>query len=196
MTKPVYGGNAWAMYTTDCNPQIATIRAKTMEAQEPDDNRSGDILCLDVKVDNDKIRVKLLEKVPEQSEGIRLEDAKVVIGGGRGVGSPESFDKLNGIATLLNGAVGASRAACDNGWIPGTKQIGLTGRVVTPEVYLAVGISGASQHMAGCHGASHIIAINNDDGAHIFNEANYGVNGDWELVMDGFVKKLKELGPA
>ncbi len=196
MTKPVYGGNAWAVYTTDCNPQIATIRAKAMEPLEPDGNRTGDIQPLDVEINDDAIRVKMIKNVPDKTEGIRLEDARVVIGGGRGVGSAESFGKLEEIATLLNGTVGASRAACDNGWIPATKQIGLTGRVVTPDLYFAVGVSGASQHMAGCHGSSHIIAINNDDGAHIFNEANFGVIGDWKVVMDGFVNKLNELGPA
>jgi len=93
----------------------------------------------------------------------------------------------------LNGTVGASRAACDNCWVPSTRQIGLTGKIVTPELYFAVGISGASQHMAGCSGSSHIIAVNNDDGAYIFNEADYGIIGDWEPVMNGFMNKLKEL---
>lgn len=194
MTKPVYGGNAWAVYTTECNPQIVTVRAKAFEAMEPDENRSGDILKLDSKIKHEDFRTKLLRIVPEQVEGIRLEDARVVIGGGRGVGSAEAFSKLEEIATVLKGTVGASRAACDNGWLPSTKQIGLTGKVVTPELYFAVGISGASQHLAGCSGSSHIVAINNDDGAHIFNEANYGIIGDWEPVMNGFMNKLHELG--
>ena len=193
-TKPIYGGNAWAVYTTECNPQIVTIRAKSMEPVEPDPNREGEIASLEVQINPEEIRAKLVEKVPEQVEGIRLEDARVVIGGGRGIGNAEAFKKLEYLAKLLHGTVGASRAACDNGWIPSTKQIGLTGKVVTPELYFSVGISGASQHMAGCHGSTYIIAINNDDGAHIFNEAHYGILGDWEPVIDGFINKLQELG--
>lgn len=194
MTKPVYGGNAGAVFTTDFNPQIVTIRAKAMNPLEPDVSRTGDIMALDVKIEKNRVRAKLVEKVPEQVDGIRLEDARVVFGGGRGLGGPESFAKLETIAAMLKGTVGASRAACDNGWIPSTKQIGLTGKVVTPELYFAVGISGASQHMAGCHGASYIIAVNNDDGAHIFNEAHFGIVGDWEPVLNGFVEKLREMG--
>ena len=194
MTKPVYGGNAWAVFTTECDPQVVTVRAKAMEAAEPNEDRQGEIMTLDVTIDPEAVRARLVEKVPEVVEGIRLEDARVVIGGGRGVGGEDAFAKLGEIATMLKGTVGASRAACDNGWIPATKQIGLTGKVVTPELYFAVGVSGASQHMAGCHGSTHLIAINNDDGAHIFNEAHYGVLGDWEPVMDGFVNKLRELG--
>lgn len=192
-TKPIYGGNARAVYCTDSNPQIATVRAKAMAPIEPDRLRKGEIISFDLDLDKIKVRAMLVEKASEQVDGLRLEDARVVVSGGRGLGSPEAFKKLEEAALLLNGTVGASRAACDNGWIPSTKQVGLTGKVVTPELYFAIGISGASQHMAGCHGAGHIIAINSDDGAHIFNEAHYGVLGDWEPVLAGFIKKIREL---
>ncbi|MFH0727304.1 MAG: electron transfer flavoprotein subunit alpha/FixB family protein [Pseudomonadota bacterium] len=192
-TKPVYGGNAWAVYATECKPHIATIRAKAMQPIVRDENRSGETVSFDMEIDMDGIKTKLLEKVPEQVNGIRLEDARVVIGGGRGIGSIENFAKLEELAEMFKGAVGASRAVCDNGWLPSTMQIGLTGRVVTPELYFAIGISGASQHMAGCSGATNIIAINNDDGANIFREAHYGVLGDWQQVIAGFINKIKEL---
>ena len=194
MTKPVYGGNVWAVFETEYIPQIVTVRAKAFEALAPDKSRNGEILALDLKINLDAFRTQLIEIVPEQVEGIRLEDARVVVGGGRGIGSEAAFSKLEEIATTLNGTVGASRAACDNGWVLSTKQIGLTGKIVTPELYFAIGISGASQHMAGCSGSNHIIAINNDDGAYIFNEAHYGIIGDWEPVMNGFMNKLLELG--
>ena len=193
-TKPVYGGNACAVYVTECNPQIATIRAKTISPLDADEGRDGEVVDFEAEIDFDSINAKLIEQVPEQVDGMRLEDARVVVGGGRGIGGTEAFGSLDELATMLNGTIGATRAVCDNGWLPTTKQIGLTGKVVTPEVYFAIGISGASQHMAGCYGASSIVAINNDDGANIFREAHYGVLGDWEPVLEGFVSKLKELG--
>lgn len=193
-TKPVYGGNVLAVYATDCNPQIATIRAKTVSPLEADEGRTGEIVNFEVEIDIERIKSTLIEKVPEQVDGMRLEDARVVVSGGRGIGSTEGFQRLEELATLLNGTVGATRPVCDNGWQPTTKQVGLTGKMVTPEIYFAIGISGASQHMAGCYAASNIVAINDDDGANIFREAHYGVLGDWELVLEGFFTKLKELG--
>jgi len=193
-TKPVYGGNARAVFTTECDPQIVTVRPKTMTAPESDAARQGEVVAIDFSIDPQVIRTRVLEKVPEKVEGIRLEAAKVVVGGGRGIGSAEGFERLEELARIFKGAVGASRAACDNGWMPATKQIGLTGKVVTPDVYIAIGISGASQHMAGCYGATNIVAINKDDGANIFREAEFGVVGDWKTVLSGFMNKLGELG--
>jgi len=192
-TKPVYGGNAQAIYSTECKPQIATIRVKAMLPLEPDDSRQGEVIAVDPGIDPQAIRTRVLEKVSEEVEGIKLEAAKVVVGGGRGIGSAEDFEQLEELATMFGGAVGATRAAVDNGWIPSTKQIGLTGRVVNPNLYFAIAISGASQHMAGCYGAGTIIAINKDDEANIFKEAEYGVIGDWKEVLPGFINKLKEL---
>ena len=105
----------------------------------------------------------------------------------------ENFEQLEELAVMFKGAVGATRAVCDNGWMPATRQIGLTGKVITPDLYFAIALSGASQHMAGCYGADHIIAINKDDEANIFREAHYGIVGEWEEVLPGFIKKLKEL---
>jgi len=192
-TKPVYGGNAQAIYSTECNPQIATVRAKAMTAPESDASRQGEIVPVDLEISEQAIRTKVIEKAPEQVEGGKLEAAKVVIGGGRGIGCVEDFSQLEELAGIFGGAVGATRAAVDNGWIPSTKQIGLTGKVITPDLYIAIALSGASQHMAGCYSAGTIVAINKDDEANIFKEAAYGVVGDWKEVLPGFLNKLKEL---
>jgi electron transfer flavoprotein alpha subunit len=192
-TKPVYGGNARAVFMTESNPQIATVRAKAMAPFEPDSTRQGEVVAFDAAMDPQGIRTKLKERFPEKTEGIRLEDAKVVVGGGRGIGGAEGFGRLKDLASMLMGAVGATRAACDNGWMPPTNQIGLTGKVINPDLYIAIALSGASQHMAGCYGARNIVAINKDDGANIFREARYGVVGDWKEVLPGLIDKLKEL---
>ena len=139
------------------------------------------------------VRVRSLERVEQAAEGIRLEDARVVVSGGRGLGGPEPFKQLDELAALLGGTVGASRAACDAGWVPSSYQVGLTGKTVTPELYIAVGISGASQHMAGCSNARAIVAINKDEGANIFKEARFGVAGDWQKVLPAFIEQLHEL---
>lgn len=193
LTKPVYGGNLMAVYTTECTPAIATIRKKTIPPIDADKSRHCETVPYEIKLDPGTMKTKLVNKVSDPVDGIRLEDARVVIGGGRGIGSMEGFSVLEQLAEQLKGAVGASRAACDNRWLPSTKQIGLTGKVVAPDLYFAIGISGASQHMAGCSGASNIIAINNDDGANIFREAHYGVLGDWKPVLTGFLNKLREI---
>jgi electron transfer flavoprotein alpha subunit len=127
-------------------------------------------------------------------KGVRLEDAEIIVSGGRGMGGPEGFMELDEIAKFLNGAVGGSRVAVDNSWIPTSAQIGLTGTIVAPRVYIAVGISGASQHMTGCSRSQRIIAINKDPAAPIFTQSHFGVVGDWKVVLPAFLEKLKELG--
>lgn len=192
-TKPVYGGNAQAIFAFDSDPQIATVRVKVMPPLERNTSRKGEVISIEAGLGSSAIRTKVLEQVKGKVEGIRLEDATVVISGGRGIGKPEGFEQLAELAKLLKGAVGASRGACDNGWMPGTSQVGLTGKVVTPDLYVAIGISGASQHMAGCSRSKTIIAINKDPEANIFREAHYGVVGGWEEVLPAFTNKVKEL---
>ena len=193
LTKPIYGGNVMAVNTISTDPQIATVRAKSVEPATADPARQGDTAAVDVQIDAGDVRIKLVRKIKEQVEGLRLEDAKVVVGGGRGIGGEEDFAELEKLARMLGGTVGATRAVCDNGWLPVSKQIGLTGKVISPELYIAIAISGASQHMAGCYGADTIVAINKDDEANIFKEAKYGVEGDWREVLPGFINRLKEL---
>jgi electron transfer flavoprotein alpha subunit len=192
-TKPVYGGNARAIYASDTIPQLATVRQKAMSPLEPDESRKGEIIPVKFEIDPSQIRSKLIETVKEQIAGIKLEDATVVVGGGRGIGGPDGFKQLEELAKVLKGAVGASRPPCDNKWLPETSQIGLTGKIVTPDLYIAVAISGASQHLAGCSGSKNIVAINKDPEANIFKEARFGVVGDWKQVVPALTQKLKEL---
>ncbi|HEY94195.1 MAG TPA: electron transfer flavoprotein subunit alpha/FixB family protein [Dehalococcoidia bacterium] len=192
-TKPVYGGNAQAIYVTDTDPQIATVRAKSMTPLAKDDSRQGEVVNIDAGLDASAIRTKVLEKVIEEVEGVKLEDAAVIVTGGRGIGGEEGFKQLEELARMMKGAVGASRPACDNGWMPDKAQVGLTGKIVTPDLYIAVGVSGASQHMAGCSGSKTIVAINKDSEANIFRMAHYGVVGDWKKILPAFKEKVKEL---
>jgi len=192
-TKPVYGGNARAIYTTDSDPQMATVRAKAMSPLEKDDSRKGEVINIEGGLDASAIRTQVQETVLEEVEGIKLEDADVIVSGGRGMGGPEGFEDLAELAKLLKAAVGASRPPCDNEWVPDTMQVGLTGKIVSPDLYIAVAISGSSQHLAGCSGSKNIVAVNRDPEANIFREAAYGVVGDWKKVIPAFTEKVKEL---
>ena len=192
-TKPVYGGNALAIYTCKSYPQIATVRANVMSPPEPNASRQGEVINIEAALDPSTIRTKIIEKVPESIEGIKLEDAKVMVSGGRGIGDADGFKLLEELAGLLKGAVGATRPSCDNGWVPSTRQIGLTGKIVSPDLYIAVAISGASQHLSGISGSNTIVAINKDPDANIFNEAHFGIVGDWKRVLPAFTAKLKEI---
>jgi electron transfer flavoprotein alpha subunit len=192
-TKPVYGGNAQAIFITDTDPQVVTIRTKAMAAMAPDVSRKGEINAIAAGIDASVIKVKTLNRVVEEVAGIKIEDAQVVVAGGRGIGSADGFKQLEELARLLKGAVGASRPPCDNGWIKDTVQIGLTGKIIAPEIYFAIAISGSSQHMSGCSGSKTIIAINKDKEANIFRQARYGVVGDWKKVLPALTQKLKEM---
>ncbi len=192
-TKPVYGGNAQAVFVCESYPQIATVRAKAMAPLERDESRQGEVITVDAGLDPSAIRTKVLEKVPEEVTGIRLEDAEVVVSGGRGIGSAEGFEQLEELARMLKGAVGATRPPCDNEWVPAGAQIGLTGKIIAPELYIAVALSGSSQHMSGCSGSKTIVAINKDPEANIFREARFGIVGDWKKVLPALADKLKEL---
>jgi electron transfer flavoprotein alpha subunit len=193
-TRPVYGGNAQAIFTSELMPQMATVRTKAMSPLERDDSRKGEVIPTKIDIDTSKVRVKILETVKEEAVGIKLEDAPVIVSGGRGMGGPEPFQTtLKELADLLHGAVGASRPPADNGWVPEALHIGLTGKIVAPDIYIAIAISGASQHTAGCTGSKHIIAINKDPEANIFREAEFGVVGKYEEVVPALTNKLKEL---
>ena len=192
-TRPVYGGNAQAILTCESYPQIATVRAKAMSPLERDASRQGEVITIEAGLEPSAIRTKVLEKVPEEVAGIKLEDAEVVVSGGRGIGGAEGFKQLEELAKILKGAVGASRPPCDNGWVPDTWQVGLTGKIVTPDFYIAVALSGSSQHMSGCSGSKNIIAINKDAEANIMKVAHFGVVGDWKKVLPAFTEKVKEL---
>lgn len=191
--RPVYGGNAVAVVSCEQTPQIAAIRPKAYEPPEADAGRQGQVVSFPVDLDASQARTRVVETVREESEGVKLEDARVVVSGGRGLGGPEPFAGLEELAKLLGGAVGASRAAVDSGWVPSSYQVGLTGKAITPDLYITVAISGASQHMAGCSGAKCIVAINKDGDANIFKDARYGVVGDWERVLPALTEAVREL---
>ncbi len=193
-TKPVYGGNAQAILTSNTIPQMATVRPKAMSPIDRDDSRAGEVIVTKPQIDTSSVATRIIERVKEEVTGIKLEDAPVIVSGGRGIGSAEPFKTiLKELADVLHGAVGASRPPADNGWVPEALHIGLTGKIVAPDIYITVAISGASQHIAGCSGSKTIIAINKDPEANIFREAKFGVVGRYEEVVPAFTNKLKEL---
>ncbi len=192
-SRPVYGGNARAVFSSPTKPQIATVRAKAMESLPKDPSRQGETVVLKIELETAKIRARVVKRVKEEVAGVKLEEARVVVGGGRGINGPEGFQQLEALADLFKGAVGASRPPVDNNWLPSSQQIGLTGKIIAPELYIAVALSGSSQHMAGCSGAKTIVAINKDPEANIFKEARFGVVGDWKQVLPALTEKIKEL---
>jgi len=191
-TRPAYGGNARAVNVVRADPQIATVRAKSQDPLERDDSRSGTTAKIDVPVDASAVRIRVTDRKGMPAEGVRLEDADVVVTGGRGMGGPENFHVIEELARVLGGAVGASRAVCDLGWRPVSEQVGLTGKVVSPTLYIAVGVSGASQHMAGCSGAKNIVAINKDADANIFKAARFGIVDDFAKIMPPLIEAAKK----
>ncbi|MBF8286239.1 MAG: electron transfer flavoprotein subunit alpha/FixB family protein, partial [Dehalococcoidia bacterium] len=192
-TRPCYGGSARARYSINGTPQMATLRAKVYDPLERDPSRQAEVVKQPAGVSADSLRVRITGRRKEAVEGVRLEDAAVVVSGGRGLGGPEGFQSLEELAKLLGGAVGATRAVCDLGWYPVAAQVGLTGKVVTPDLYIAVAISGASQHMAGISQVKNIVAINKDPEASIFKSSRFGVVGDWKEVVAAFTEKVREL---
>lgn len=193
-TRPVYGGNANAvMVTKGIYPQIVTIRPRSVPAAEPDEARQGEVISLDMQIDESAKRYKIIERVKEEAAGIKLEDAEVVVGGGRGIGDEKGFGLLWELADLLGGTVGASMPPCKFGWISPYLEIGQTGKIIAPDLYIVVAISGAPQHITGCLGAKNMIAVNRDPEANIFKVADYGVVGDYKKALPAFIEKVKEL---
>jgi electron transfer flavoprotein alpha subunit len=192
-TKPVYGGNAQVIQICDADPQIATVRSKAMAPAEKDPNRKGEVISVAAGIDPSAVRTKVIERKIEAAAGIKLEDAKIIVSGGRGIGGADGFKQLEELAKLLKGALGASRPPCDNKWVSDNLQVGLTGKIVSPDLYIAVALSGSSQHLSGCSGSKVIVAINKDAEANIFKVANFGVVGDWKKVLPAFAAKCKEL---
>lgn len=192
-TRPVYGGNAVARVISKTSPQIATVRPKSMSPLDPDTSKTGEVIPLDIAIDSSVIKAKVVDRVREEIEGIKLEDAQVVVAGGAGISSAEDFQLVRELANLLGGAVGATRIPCEEGWIPSSLQIGQTGKIVTPDLYIAVGISGAPQHITGVTASKCIVAINKDPEANIFKLADFGVVGEYEKAMPALIAKCKEL---
>ncbi len=189
-TRPAYGGNAHATYSFATTPAIATVRAKSFDPIEGGSG-AGETVALSAPGDS---RTSIVGREEVVAEGLQLTDAPIVVAGGRGLGAPEAFEALESLASTIGAdkaAVGASRAAVDLGWYPPSQQVGLTGKVVTPDLYVAIAISGASQHMAGCSGSKTIVAINRDKDANIFGFAKYGIVGDYKQVIPALIEALK-----
>jgi electron transfer flavoprotein alpha subunit len=191
VTRPCFGNKAHEVLALHSNPSIATVKARTNEPLSPDTTRRGEIVNLEARENGKALRTKVIEQNPDSTaDGVRLETANVIVAGGRGLGGAEGFRILEQFASLLGGAVGASRVACDLGWCPHSWQIGLTGKTVTPDLYIAVGISGASHHMAGCGNAKKILAINADSEATIFKEADFGIVGDYKEIIPALIAEI------
>ncbi len=193
-TRPVFGGNAHAtMLSKAARPQMATLRPKTVPPAERNDSRQGQVVPVEGKVDPSALKVAVVERIKEEVEGVKLEDAEVVVSGGRGIGSAQNFNMVRELAKVLGGAVGATRPACDEGWAAVSLQVGQSGKVVSPKLYIAVALSGAMSHISGCLGSKTIVAINKDKEANIFNVAHFGIVGDYKEVLPALTAKLKEL---
>ncbi len=196
-TRPVFGGNAHAtMLSRSARPQMATVRAKTVPPAERNDSRKGQVIPVEGKIDPSAIKVKVVDRIKDEVEGVKLEEAEVVVSGGRGIGGAQNFEMLKELASVLGGAVGASRPACDEGWVPARLQVGQSGKVVSPKLYIAVALSGAMAHLAGCSGSKVIVAINKDKDANIFSVARFGIVADYKEVLPALTAKLRELRSA
>ena len=194
-TKPVSGGNAISVFKFEGEPQLATVRGKVFAAAEPVD-ATGAIEEITPEIDESMIRVESLEIVEEES--VALDKASVVVAGGAGLGEEDGFELLEELAEALgksfdNVMIGCSRVAVDKGWISSDHQVGLTGTLISPDIYVAVGISGAIQHLVGMVHAKKIIAINTDKSCNMFKVADYGIVEDYEDVIPALIEKLEEL---
>lgn len=191
--RPAFGGNLYAQIICgESRPQMGTVRAGNFKRPAPDPDNKPEIIREELHASDDEIRTKVLDFVKAvESDGIKLEDAEIVVSGGRGMKKAENFKLLQELADVLGGAVGASRAAVDSGWVPQSRQVGQTGKTIAPTIYIACGISGAVQHLAGMSKSKIIVAINKDKTAPIFEVAHYGIVGDLFEVVPALTKELK-----
>jgi len=190
-TRPAFGGNVMATITTPGHrPQMATVRSGVMTAVSLPE-KTGEIIPVTVVEEEQDRLVEVLQRVKKKQKGVLLEKAEVIVAGGRGIGDPKNFAMLEELAALFSGQVGASRAVVDLGWIDHGRQVGQTGKTVKPRVYIACGISGAVQHLAGMQNSDIIIAINKDPRAPIFQTAHYGLVGDVHKIIPEWIDQLR-----
>ncbi len=192
MTRPAFGGNTIATIACpDNRPQMATVRAGVMQKIEPKKGAKAEVVEYNPGFTPDNKYVEILDIVKEVTDVVDIMDAKILVSGGRGVGSAENFKLLEDLADALGGTVSCSRAVVDNGWKPKELQVGQTGKTVRPNVYFAIGISGAIQHTAGMEESDIIIAINKDETAPIFDVADYGIVGDLNKIVPKLTEQIK-----
>jgi electron transfer flavoprotein alpha subunit len=191
VTRSAYGGKAEAVFELKKRPAVVWLRARGFEPAEP----SGGEASVEKTIVElpDSVPARIVDRHVEEAEGVPLEDAQVVVGGGRGIGGAEPFDELRQLAEVMTAAVGASRAACDEGWVPPSAQIGQTGKKIAPELYLAIAISGAAQHVLGISDAKAVCAINNDPDAQIFRHSHFGIVEDYRKVVPLLIERLRAL---
>ena len=189
--RPMYAGKCFAEVVTLVNPQMASLRPNVFPAVETP--KAGEVIPFDAAIDPGRLKTKVLEVQKDASGRVDLTEANVIVSGGRGMGGPESYQILEELAAVLGATVGASRAAVDSGWRPQTDQVGQTGKVVSPNLYIACGISGAIQHLAGMSSSKYIVAINKDSEAPIFNKADYGIVDDLFKIVPELAKECKKL---
>ncbi|MGM9538492.1 MAG: electron transfer flavoprotein subunit alpha/FixB family protein [Candidatus Onthomonas sp.] len=191
-TRPTFGGNLMAtILCPDHRPQMGTVRPGVYKKAAYDSGRTGEIQRVEIHVPAEEIRTRLVERVQEVAEAVNLEEADIIVAGGRGVGSEENFALIRELAQVLGGTVGCSRAVVDAGWMPHAHQVGQSGKTVAPRVYFAIGISGAIQHVAGMTGSDTIIAINKDEEAPIFEVADYGIVGNLNEVVPALIEAFR-----
>ena len=192
-TRPTFGGNIMATIICEAKrPQMSTVRPRVFKKQKPAKARKGQIIKIDFNSEAITSRTKLLNFVEDLTERVKLEDADIIVSGGRGLGKAENFQLLKELAGVLGAALGSSRPPVDEGWIPYSHQVGQTGKTVCPKLYIACGISGAVQHLVGMQTSDTIVAINNDPNAPIFEVATYGIVGDLFQVVPMLIDRLKK----
>lgn len=193
MTRPAFGGNLMAtIMCTEHRPQMSTVRPGVMQKREKDPSRKGTVIPFEPKFDKSRFKVKLLESVKENKGKIDITEAKILISGGRGVGCKENFEKLAALANVMDAEVSSSRAMVDAGIMPHERQVGQTGKTVRPNLYMACGISGAIQHLAGMEESDFILAINKDKFAPIFKVADLGIVGDVNKIIPLLTERLSK----
>jgi electron transfer flavoprotein alpha subunit len=190
-TRPIFAGKALAKVKLNGDPQMATVRPNVLAAPEPDASAAATVEPM--AASTERVRAKVVEIAGAREGEIDVAEADVIVSGGRGVGGPEGFGPISSLAKTLGAAVGASRAAVDAGWIEHAHQVGQTGKTVTPNMYIACGISGAIQHLAGMKTSKAIVAVNKDPEAPIFKVANYGIVGDLFEVVPLLEKEFETL---